>query len=371
VNAEAFAAALGALETLAMPEDACEQRLAIAGLHLCVRLSTPQLAESALRALAHHAVADDTDDPAPAPDLTVLVLDRDAPGHPLRELFPAATSAPPMGDRVERWCYEGASRRGLLHEGFRTLFLWDGEHARAAVWLGEWGEERALPYHLVALPLLPILSWAFAARGFAVVHAAAVATESGAVLIGGRSGTGKSTTALACLDAGLGFLGDDMCVIEPGDPPIVHSLFCSAKIDAPDIARFPALSPALVEGSGPGWEKSVYLFDRHLERRVVRAAPLAGVAIPRRDTGPALLLSPRQGFLAMAPNTAFQLPGAAQASIAGVKEIVSKVPVVSVGVGETIAAIPGRVRDFARPLAPAPMAPAGASLPGARAEHLA
>jgi len=350
-----FASALGALETFAMPAGACEQRLAIAGVNLRMRLSTRHLADSSLRALAHHAVAEDC---ASAPDLTVLVLDRDVPGNPLRDLFPAATSAPPMGYRVERWSYDGAAGRGLLHEGFRTLFLWDREHGRAAVWLGEAGE---LPYHLVALPLLPILSWAFAARGFAVVHAAAVATAGGALLIGGRSGTGKSTTALACLDAGLGFLGDDMCVIEPGDPPIVHSLFCSAKLDPPDTARFPALAPALVQGSGPGWEKSVYLFDRHLARGVVRDAPLAGVAIPRRDAGPAVRLSPRQGFLAMAPNTAFQLPGAAQASCAGVKEIVSKVPVHSVGVGETIAAIPGRVSDFARSL----------SSHGARAERLA
>lgn len=350
-----FAAALRSLETFATPEDACERTLAIAGLRLRVRLSTRHLAESSLRALAHHTVAEDR---ASAPDLTVFVLDRDVPGNPLRDLFPAATSAPPMGDRVERWSYEGAAGRGLLHEGFRTLFLWGPEHGRAAVWLGEAGE---LPYHLVALPLLPVLSWAFAARGFAVVHAAAVATASGALLIGGRSGTGKSTTALACLDAGLGFLGDDMCVIEPGDPPVVHSLFCSAKLDASDTPRFPALSPALVEGSGPGWEKSVYLFDHHLVRGVVREAPLAGVAIPRRDTGPAIRLSPRQGFLAMAPNTAFQLPGAAQAACAGVKEVVSKVPVHSVGVGETIAAIPERVNDFARTLSPH----------GARAEHLA
>ena len=93
----------------------------------------------------------------------------------------------------------------------------------------------------------------------------------------------------------------------------------------------------------------------------MRDAPLVGVAIPRRDAGPAVRISPRQGFLAMAPNTAFQLPGAAQASCAGVKEIVSRVPVHTVGVGTTIAAIPERVHDFARSLA----------AHDARPEHLA
>ncbi|MBY0274941.1 hypothetical protein K2Z84_06350, partial [Candidatus Binatia bacterium] len=207
-------------------------------------------------------------------------------------------------------------------------------------------------YHLVALPLLPILSWALAERGCAVVHAAAVATGAGALLIGGRSGTGKSTASLACLAAGLGFVGDDMCVIEPGEPPLVHSLYCSGKLDPADTRRFPTLAPALVEGSGPWWEKSVYLFDAHLAQRIVRRAPLAGVVIPRRDLAPPVRLAPRQAFLAMAPNTVFQLPGAAQAACAGVKEAVSKVPVHAVGVGDRVDGIAARLTAFAAGLAP-------------------
>jgi hypothetical protein len=340
-----FARALDALATLELPSNACQRTLATAGVRLRVQLSTPRLADGALRALAHHEMASEADLP---PDLTVLVVDHDTPGNPVHQLLPAVRNTPAIGDRIERWSYDGASGRGLLHEGFRTLFLWDRERRRAAVWLGEGGD---LPYHLVALPLLPIVSWLLADRGCAVVHAAAVATEAGALLIGGRSGTGKSTAAVACLNAGLGFLGDDMCIIEPGTPPIVHSLYCSAKLDPPDTARFPALAPALVEGSGPWWEKSVYLFDRHCSDRMVRRAPLAGVVIPRRDRGPAVRLAPRQGFLAMAPNTVFQLPGAGQAASAGIKEVVSKVPVHTVGVGDDIAAIPARLTDFARALA--------------------
>jgi hypothetical protein len=342
MTGEAFAHALRALESLETPRDARGQRLALAGLR--AHLVTRHPSEAALRALAHVTTGED----GSRSDLTIFVLDRDAPGNPLRDLpAPSATTA---CDRVERWSYEGALGRGLFHEGFRALFLWNRALGRAAVWLGESGD---LPYHLVALPLLPILSWVLAERGLAVIHAAAVATESGAVLIGGRSGTGKSTASLACLDAGLGFLADDMCVIEPGPRPAVHSLFCSAKLEGADTARFPALSPALVSGSGPGWEKALYLFDRHLAGRIVRRAPLLGVAIPRRGhVGHADRLSARQGFLAMAPNTVFQLPGAAQAACAGVKEIVSKLPVHAVGTGATIAEIPVRMREFARSLAP-------------------
>jgi hypothetical protein len=217
-----FARALDALAALELAADARRRTLALAGLRLHVRFSTPRHADGALRALAHHETADDATLP---PDLTVLVVDHDTQGNPVHELLPDARSGPVIGDRIERWSYDGAAGRGLLHEGCRTLFLWDRERRRAAVWLGEGG---SLPYHLVALPLLPILSWLLAAHGRAVVHGAAVVTEAGALLIGGRSGTGKSTAAVACLDAGVGFVGDDLCVIEPGTPPIVHSLFCSA-----------------------------------------------------------------------------------------------------------------------------------------------
>lgn len=348
MTGESFARALDALRTLEAPADSCSRTLSLAGLRVHVRLSRRRFAEGALRALAHHVDADGAV-AGREPDLTVFVLDHDAPGNPVHDLLPAARPAPVVGDRVERWSYDGAAGRGLLHEGFRALFLWDRERGRAALWLGEDG---ALPYHLVALPLLPILSWALAERGCAVVHAAAITTGAGALLIGGRSGTGKSTASLACLAAGLGFVGDDMCVIEPGDPPVVHSLYCSGKLDPADTARFPVLAPALVEGSGPWWEKSVYLFDAHLAQRIVRRAPVAGVVIPRRDVASPARLAPRQAFLAMAPNTVFQLPGAAQAACAGVKEIVSKIPVHMVGVGNRVDGIAARLTAFADGLAP-------------------
>jgi hypothetical protein len=344
MTGDVFSRALRSLPSLPLSVGECERIFVIAHLHLRVRVANPRLADVSLRALAHHAV---TEPPSSSPDLTIFILDRRAPGNPLLDLPPTAfPSGPESSDRVERWSYDDAEGRGLLHEGFRALFLWNRVHRRAALWLGE---EDDLPYHLVTSPLLPIFSWFLAAHGLAVVHAGAVATTSGAVLLAGRSGTGKSTAALACLSDGLGYVGDDMCIIEPGERPEVHSLFCSGKIDAPDTARFPTLSPALVRGSGDGWEKAVYLFDRHLSHGVVRHAPLVGVAIPRR--GAAEIgdrLSPRQGFLAMAPNTVFQLPGAAQAACAGVKEIVSRVPVHPVGVGASIEEIPARVRDYAR-----------------------
>ena len=362
MNGEGFARALRSLEALEPRPGAPERTLDLAGARLRLRFGSPRLAELCMRALAHHEVASSS---VARCDLTIDVVDRDTPGNPLSAL-PAALvdGRPDGGERVERWSYEGAAGRARLQEGYRVLYLWHRALGRAAVCFDD---ASAPPYYQIALPLLPLLGWVFAERGLAILHAAAIEIGGGAVLFGGRSGTGKSTTALACLDAGLGYLGDDLCLVEPGEPPMVHSLYCSAKLDPADTHRFPALAPALAspvsrapmqEDSTRGaasaaasdvTSKVVYLFDRHLADRVVRRAPLLGVAIPRRGPdGPPLALSPGRAFLAMAPNTVFLLPGAARAAAAGVKALVTRVPVHVVAVGDSIADIVPRVREHAR-----------------------
>ncbi|CAK0772240.1 putative Hpr(Ser) kinase/phosphatase [Gammaproteobacteria bacterium] len=70
-----------------------------------------------------------------------------------------------------------------------------------------------------------------------VVHAGAVAMEGRGVLFIGVGGRGKTTTALACTQAGFAFLGDDLCVVEAGNPAQdtparVYGVYATAKVNA-------------------------------------------------------------------------------------------------------------------------------------------
>jgi hypothetical protein len=56
-------------------------------------------------------------------------------------------------------------------------------------------------------------------RGLLVLHANAVATPDGVTVIGGDSGTGKSTTLAALLDRGCRMLSDDVTTLRPGGAP--------------------------------------------------------------------------------------------------------------------------------------------------------
>jgi dolichol-phosphate mannosyltransferase len=72
------------------------------------------------------------------------------------------------------------------------------------------------PHVLYTNAVEPVLRWAFVERGFALVHAACMASEESAFLITARTDTGKTTTALKTLDSlPFSFLSDDLTLLAP------------------------------------------------------------------------------------------------------------------------------------------------------------
>jgi len=89
-----------------------------------------------------------------------------------------------------------------------------------------------------------IASW-LASPTVQLVHAGAVALGGRGVLLVGTGGRGKSTTALACAQAGFSFLGDDLCVVESGSrdhgvPARVHGIYATAKLNRDSRERLGA-----------------------------------------------------------------------------------------------------------------------------------
>lgn len=75
---------------------------------------------------------------------------------------------------------------------------------------------RHSPHVLYTNVVEPVLRWAFVERGYALVHAACMASEENAFLITARTDTGKTTTALKTLDSlPFSFLSDDLTLLTP------------------------------------------------------------------------------------------------------------------------------------------------------------
>ena len=138
------------------------------------------------------------------------------------------------------WSWENYMSRGEIggfNTGrFRTWFhlasgilsMLDLENSRAILWVRD---PKVLPMYVTAAPLRMILQGWLSQRGLQFAHAAAVGTQAGGVLLAGEGGSGKSTTSLACLDAGMDFVSDDYCLIASEPVPWLHSVYCSAKMD--------------------------------------------------------------------------------------------------------------------------------------------
>ena len=170
-----------------------------------------------------------------------------------------AAAAAVDGDGEHYAAADGVAR--APHARHATLL--DGD--RGAFWARD---AEALPRWETAAPLRTLLRWALRS-GLHLVHAAAVVGARGAALLAGASGAGKSTTALAAAQAGLGYVGDDYCAVELGDPPRVRTRCTrSASSTAPSCAgcRDP-----------PGRRDA----GRQADRRAARAHPLRAARLDR------------------------------------------------------------------------------------------
>lgn len=96
---------------------------------------------------------------------------------------------------------------------------------------------------LASLPLLgPVMATLFHVRGYAVLHASALAIDRRAIVLLGDKGAGKSTTAAALIAGGWDLLADDvvplMCQEGATDDVTLCGGYRSMKLDAATGARW-------------------------------------------------------------------------------------------------------------------------------------
>ncbi|CAN5397756.1 hypothetical protein BH09SUM1_BH09SUM1_13310 [soil metagenome] len=131
----------------------------------------------------------------------------------------------------------------LYEQHLRTLSALDANSGRA-VFVAM--DAVGLPLWERAAPLRGLLSAWFASRGMVIAHAAALAVGDSAILLTGKGGSGKSTTALMAATAGMEYLGDDWCLLHAGQsaPARVSSLYSSAKLQWYSLHFVPPLATA-------------------------------------------------------------------------------------------------------------------------------
>jgi hypothetical protein len=223
----------------------------------------------------------------------------------------------------------------------KVLTLWDCAQRRGIVCAGD---AHRLPYWVPAAPLRVILHWSLASRQRHVLHAGAVGDErSGALLVGG-AGCGKSTTALACLAGGLGYVGDDCVVAETEPSPRVMSVHGTAKLNAPSVKLLPELPARQLT---PDAKFVVDVADVRPEL-MRRSAAISVILLPQLTPG-RLALRPAtaaEALRAMAPSTILQHADESATGMAVMAALVRRVPAYHLELGSEIAAVAPAIRNL-------------------------
>ena len=323
---------------------AVECTFEIAGLAVRVVLCGEPLRSVMLPALAHaEASGESATEVTATPDLTIIAWDTRATGVGLP---PAFCTEHDIRLRGEIPVLSDDRFQAAYFTQARMLCHYDATQRLAC--LGVFDATRLAAFDRTN-PFRAILSWFLRRHGRMLVHAAAVATAHGAVVFGGHSGVGKSTTALRCLLAGLDYLGDDICCLscDPVTGPVVHGVFSSGKTHRRDWASLPDLV-ALAEPRHHAADKEHYFLARWFADRLPLSRPLRAVVIPDHSTR-------RLGFdrvaapVALAPiaaSTTSLLTSAGGEILAGLGAIVRRVPCYRFHLGVDPTLIPAAVADF-------------------------
>jgi len=221
-----------------------------------------------------------------------------------------------------------------------VLSVFQADTGRGMVWTVD---ASTLPYWEQAAPLRSLIHWWCTDRDMQLVHGAAVGTERGAVLLTGKGGSGKSTTALGTALNGLDYLGDDYVICQLSEQrPTVHSLYNTAKINPDTLHWLPGIGERLCNPESLQQEKAVLNLAQHYPQLVCHQRPLKAVLLPTVTDSQESTLTPVRPALAMlaiSPTTVFQLPGANQGSLKFMKQLVETLPCYQLKLGTDSAQI--------------------------------
>jgi hypothetical protein len=272
----------------------------LAGVKICLRAAGDDLLPRIAATLAHLEVANQ----APV-DFTICCWDDESTGagQPM--------PAPWMINHSAFSCLGS-----LTNQRFRTFYIsWTQTlscmdmESKIAYCCYE-SAEHLLMYEISG-PLRGILGAILNRKGMQLVHASAIGTERGSLIFAGPPGSGKSTLAVLCLQDGLSYQSDDLCILTAEERPRSLSLYNIAKLREDMIPRFGALHPFLSHFQEDEEKKAFFYVHQHFPSQVLKEAPVRAVILPRINGQEASCLErarPLEAMRAVIAWTAKEIP---------------------------------------------------------------
>lgn len=312
----------------------------VAGFHVRIRVAGESLAAELFSPLRHLPAVD-----GGRPDLAIDVLD----GTATAEDF----SPPPAGGGGKLGIVLKASVDGRFvgEERDHTRIWLDRSNSRIVGWYGSRDtlnlDERARPFH-------KMLSAWLEERGVQFVHAGLVTVEGQGVLFVGNGGAGKSTSSIACLRAGMGYLGDDFIGFSELDKGFIgHGIYGTCLLNVAHIRRFPDLERISHAPNHAFEDKRIMYLHRGYPGALQSRVKIRALLLPKVAGGETTRTRPAsraEALMAIAPTSVMFLPRPSQAAFRRVSGLVEALPCFWLELGTDVDAIPDAVEALARSL---------------------
>ncbi len=145
-----------------------------------------------------------------------------------------------------------------------ALNLLETEQRVALYWVRD---ARQLPGTKAARRCFRFCDGGLQCRGFRRCMPPLSAHRLAGVLIAGRGGAGKSTTALACLNSKLAYVSDDHCLLATQPSPCAWSLYNTGKLDAESLRLLPHFSRYIHNAARSREEKALFFSASAFSRK--------------------------------------------------------------------------------------------------------
>lgn len=313
------------------------RRFSVAGVGVEVRVYGDELAEVMLPAF------DGCPTPAPGTECAVVEAWDHAATH---TAVPAEVEALVRPGHHPR--YVDGVNHLVVSDGICGLVT-EGEDPPTALFTVQ--SASLLPSFHRGSPISLLLASLLGRRDRPFVHAACVGLPTlGGLLLAGKSGSGKSTTALRSLLAGWQYVGDDYVVLQPDDIT-AHRVYATAKLAPLDFRGDASLVPPGVPlfPDPLHRDKTIALLWPTYREQMPLSLPIRAVVAPHVGDGRRTTwrrVSAGRGLLALAPSTMIQLPTASAARLAPLSVLARSVPAVEMELGSEPAGVLGALGEI-------------------------
>ena len=280
-------------------------------------------------------------------ELTVFIIDGSvSPRNPLLRCYlkPLVDFWPQYtGPRGELLDIHGGSVAAFYRPGPDLLSIVDLDANLAFYWKRDLSPP---PYYEAGSPMRALLHAWMLKQGVQFVHGGAVGTESGGVLLAGKGGSGKSTSALACLNSGLKYASDDYCMVTSSDgiESRLYSLYNTVKlIGSSDLARFRNLESHVWNPERGPFDKVTIFLNESFPETLISQFPLRAILVPRITGQTETRIEPcgeGEALMALAPSSLAQLPASGPRDLNFIGRLIRRSPCYRMSLGTDLAQIP-------------------------------